>query len=291
MKRLSLIVLLVAAVGLAGWATAQAPSPDEQDNPVRLKRKKRPAQEQPPAKPEKPEKPEAQPDPPDDPMKKPEKPSRPKLDEEERLDPKDDLKLPRGEGDELETLQRVARNARTSEKRIEERELGENTRELQQEILKDIDSLIERAKNDDDQNNQNDQNQNNQGGQGGQGGMSGGQSGTSGGQRQRQASSQRRQGRQSASRRDRRQRGENAASGRQQNPSTDTGNTAGGGGPQSAPAGRNDSPDRTFDQWGHLPEKERALMHKEMEQKFMDKYDDLTKQYYRIIAEKSRRKK
>ncbi|HKB39267.1 MAG TPA: hypothetical protein VKD72_22705, partial [Gemmataceae bacterium] len=210
--------------------------------------------------------------------------------EEERLDPKDDLKLPRGERDELEILQRVARNARTSETRIGERELGENTRELQQEILKDIDSLIERAKNQDDQNNQNDQNQNNQGGQGGQGGMSGGQSGASGGQRQRQASSQRRQGRQSASRRDRRQRGENVAS-RQQNPGTGTGNTPGGGGSPSTPTGRNDSPDRTFDQWGHLPEKERALMHKEMEQKFMEKYDDLTKQYYRIIAEKSRRKK
>ena len=32
-------------------------------------------------------------------------------------------------------------------------------------------------------------------------------------------------------------------------------------------------------------------MNKEMEQKFMDKYDELTKQYYRIIAEKSRQRK
>ena len=58
--------------------------------------------------------------------------------------------------------------------------------------------------------------------------------------------------------------------------------------PVTAIGGR---PDRAFDRWGHLPAKERALMQKEMEQKFMDKYDDLTKQYYRIIAEKSRRKK
>ena len=32
-------------------------------------------------------------------------------------------------------------------------------------------------------------------------------------------------------------------------------------------------------------------MNKEMEQKFMDKYEDLTRQYYRIIAEKSRPRK
>ena len=48
--------------------------------------------------------------------------------------------------------------------------------------------------------------------------------------------------------------------------------------------------DKKFDLWGHLPEKERALMNKEMEQKFMEKYDELTKQYYRTIAEKSRKK-
>src|SRR6266705_2171650 len=106
MKRPTLIVLLVAVVGLAGWAMAQPPAAEGQDPPVRLKRKKRSAQEQeqPPAKPDKVE----QPDPP-----------KPKLDEEERLDPKDDLKLPAAEKrDEQEILERIARNAHTSEDRL-----------------------------------------------------------------------------------------------------------------------------------------------------------------------------
>ena len=66
------------------------------------------------------------------------------------------------------------------------------------------------------------------------------------------------------------------------------GNEGEGGG--TSPIGKPQEPDKKFDLWGHLPEKERALMNKEMEQKFMEKYDDLTKQYYRTIAEKSRRK-
>src|SRR5438270_3824043 len=138
MKRPTLIVLLAALVTVAGWAVAQPPASKDQDPPVRLKRKKqRPAQEEPPAKPEKKVE---QPDPVEEPKKKPDGPQKPKLDEEERLDPKDDLKLPAGEEkDEREILERVARNARTSEERITHRELGESTRTLQQEILKDID--------------------------------------------------------------------------------------------------------------------------------------------------------
>src|SRR6185436_3305250 len=125
---------------------AQPPGSDGQGPPVRLKRKKPRTQEEPPPRPEKkveqPD-PAEKPDPAEEPKKKPDGLRKPKLDEEERLDPKDDLKLPGGEQqDEHEILERVARNARTSEERITHRELGESTRSLQQEILKDIDSLI-----------------------------------------------------------------------------------------------------------------------------------------------------
>ncbi len=276
MKRPSLIVLLAAVLALAGWTVAQPPAPEGQDPPVRLKRKKRPPQQEPPPKPDKAE----QPDPVEDPKKKPDDPPRPKLDEEERLDPKENPKPPAAEQrDEKEILERVARNARLSEKRITKRELGESTRTVQQEILKDIDSLIERTKNQDDQDDQN--NQNNQDKPGDQG--------ASGGRQGQQSVSQRRQRRQSAQRRDRGRQGRDVARNKQPNQSEDNGTNPGGG--SNGNANKQKPPDRAFDQWGHLPEKERALMQKEMEQKFMEKYDDLTKQYYRIIAEKSRRKK
>src|SRR5207244_2115622 len=120
-------------------------------------------------------------------------------------------------------------------------------------------------------------------------GAQGGQGGSAGRQGQ-QSVSQRRQRRQSARRRDRGRQGSDVARNTQPNPSEGNSTNPGGGGP-GGNANKEKPPDRAFDQWGHLPEKERALMQKEMEQKFMEKYDDLTKQYYRIIAEKSRRKK
>jgi len=275
MKRPTLIVLLAALVTLAGWAVAQPPaSKDQEGPPVRLKRKKqRPVQEEPAARPEKKVE---QPDPVEEPKKKPDGPQKPKLDEEERLDPKDDLKLPAGEEkDEREILDRVARNARTSEERITNRELGESTRTLQQEILKDIDSLIEQAKNQDDQDDQNANSEDQQTGAGG-----------SKGKMKPRWVTQRRRPRQGARRRPQ---GNESAGNTRPNQGQETGNNPGGGG--SGGGAKEKPPDRAFDRWGHLPEKERALMQKEMEQKFMDKYDDLTKQYYRIIAEKSRRKK
>src|SRR5207245_8003829 len=112
--------------------------------------------------------------------------------EEDSLDPENDLKTPPGEKrDEKEILERVARNARLSEERITNRELGEGTRAVQQEILKDIDSLIERANNQDDQNDQN--NQNNQDNQNPNSqDKQGNQPGASGDRQRQQSASQRR---------------------------------------------------------------------------------------------------
>jgi hypothetical protein len=44
------------------------------------------------------------------------------------------------------------------------------------------------------------------------------------------------------------------------------------------------------DVWGHLPEERRPEMDQYSGVKFMDKYQELTKQYYIAIAEKSRKK-
>jgi hypothetical protein len=245
---------------------------------VRLKKKNKPAAP-PEAKPE-------QPQPPAEPPK-----PKPKFDDQAELDPRDDLKpQPAEEPERNEILERLAKNTRLSEEKLANRELGEGVRKLHEEAIEDLDRLIEQAKQDpppspDQQNQQNDPNGGGQ--QQPQGG--GADQQPSGaqqrGQQRREARRQQRQGQQQASRgQGGRQQGQD-----QPQPSLARGGNEPGGGGTSA-TGKPQDVDKKFDLWGHLPEKERALMNKEMEQKFMDKYDDLTRQYYRTIAEKSRKK-
>ena len=258
MKR-TILSLVILAVGIAGWVVAQPPAaPDVPEPPVRLQKKKKP-------------KPGAEAPGPEAPAR-PDEPKKPKLDEDDRLDDKDDLNLPQGDRvNEEEILQRVAKNARAAEERLAGAELGEGTRQVQADILKDIDRLIARS----NQDQQNDKN--NQGGQGSAG--AGGKSQGSRQQARRQRQQRRSSGRQTAGR----QRGPGTAPRTQ---GSGSGQTPGGGGDSAR--GKPNLRDPAFDLWGHLPEKERARMNKEMEQKFMDKYDELTKQYYRTIARKSR---
>jgi hypothetical protein len=269
------VLLLASGLVVAATAATQAPSGDTQEPPVRLKKKKKAQPEQPP------DRPESQPEP----RKKP------KLDEDADLDPRDDLKLQgKQESDEDELFQRIARNTRLSEEKLANRETGEGTRKLQEEILKDLDRLIEKSQQD-QQNPQNDQGQ--------QGGKDQKQDGSSAGSSSgQQGKSSQRSAQERAERRKRRSPGQQTAQrpqGReQQRPEpgqqTSQGISNDGRGGDSKVRGQQQDTDRKFDLWGHLPEKERALMNKEMEQKFMEKYDDLTRQFYRTIAEKSRRK-
>jgi hypothetical protein len=281
MKRLLPVMLLTLGIVLSVWATADPPLPDTPEPPVRLKKKKKVE-----AEPEKPDKVEAKPEAP------PDRPRKPKLDEDE-LDPRDDVKMPRNEEpDENEILKRITRNTRLSEEKLGNREVGESTRQIQDEIIKDLDRLLEQS----NQNNQNQQNQQNQQDQQDQQQNQGGgqpKDGSSAEQRQRQdqhrQARERRERRLSRSRQQTAKRSQGSGDGQQpQQQPGGQGNNPGGGG--STGARGKDTSDRRFDLWGHLPEKERALMNKEMEQKFMEKYDELTKQYYRTIAEKSRKK-
>jgi hypothetical protein len=67
------------------------------------------------------------------------------------------------------------------------------------------------------------------------------------------------------------------------------GNNPGAGGKSSGE--RNPNADLYKDVWGHLPESLRAQMDAYAnDKKFMDKYDELIKKYYRTIAEQGRRK-
>ncbi len=271
---------------LAGWTIAEPPADDTQDQPVRLKKKKK--ADKPEAAPEKPE---------PKPEKPPETKPKPKLDEDAGLDPRDDVKLPQNEQEDEENdiLRRLARNSRLSEEKLAKRETGEGTRKLQEEILKDLDRLLEQSK-------QNQQNQGQQGQQGEQGqesksgGGSGGGSGGSAGQQPQGGQTPQQRAQERAERRKQRsgsrQTAQRPQGGQENQPGQKSGQDSDGKNDRGNSSGKKDpaNPDKKFDLWGHLPEKERALMNKEMEARFMEKYDELTKQYYRTIAEKSRKK-
>ena len=139
MKR-SWLFLMIVAVGVTGWVMAEPPAAEPPEPPVRLKKKNKkpqPAAEQPGA-----EKPSAKPADP----KEPEKPKKPEDEDDDHLDNKDNLKLPEGEMvDEEELLSSAWPRTRrqVSEERLAGREVGEGARQVQDDILKDIDSLIE----------------------------------------------------------------------------------------------------------------------------------------------------
>src|SRR5262249_54036292 len=80
--------------------------------------------------------------------------------------------------DEKEVLERVSRNLRSVEKRLANREVGQGTRQLQEYILKDLESLLRMSENPPPQGGQqNQQDQGDQGNQGDEGGNEGKQGG------------------------------------------------------------------------------------------------------------------
>src|SRR5262249_20854265 len=152
-------------------------------------------------------------------------------------------------------LQRVSRNMRSSEERLANKELTDGTRQIQQDILKDLDSLIRMAENPPPEGGggggeENKDQKDNQGNQAGAPGSK--PSGTLMGQRQR--SQQRGSQTQMAGGKS------GAGNGNQQQPndlSKGNGNQGGGGG-QDRPGEMNRNADLFKDLWGNMPETLRA---------------------------------
>src|SRR5262245_41715270 len=134
MRRLCVSFLCCLGLAVTGYSV-QPPAEDEPP-PVRLKKKER----KPAAEPEKPADPVKPPDKPVDPVK-----PKPKLDDDDRLDRKDDLKQPPPENEDNDILERVAKNARVSEDKLANQEVGEGTRQIQRDILDDLDKLLKQA--------------------------------------------------------------------------------------------------------------------------------------------------
>lgn len=155
-----LLTLILAGMLTATTMVALAEDPPKGDEPpVRLKKKGKPNAE---------DKPKVDPGKPDD--KKP----RDKDKEEPKAAP-----APEPQVDEQEVLNRVAKTMRSVQTKLAKFDLGEGTRQAQEDILKDLDKLIRNSENPppDDQNQgggggggSDNNDKNNQGGGGGSGG-------------------------------------------------------------------------------------------------------------------------
>jgi hypothetical protein len=296
MRRL-IVGLLCVTVVAAGLIAQDKPAGDPEEPPVRLKKKAKaptPPQEE-PAKPADKDEPGKQP-PPEE--------KRPKL---EKIKPDDE---PAGEPadqpdmDEQEVLNRVVKNARTAEERIANKETDERTRQIQRDILKDLDSLIDQTRQGQQQagEQQDDQQQQDQKGQGQQQQQQ--QKGGMGSKSRRMPGQQaskgmgRRQGSQMARGGKQRGKGQGEAAHNGGGSMPEQGQTAqgqGGNGKQGG-AGNGGSEelnklaDIYKDIWGSLPEGLRNEMNAYNREEFMMKYKDVLKQYYATVAEKGRRK-
>lgn len=164
--------------------------------------------------------------------------------------------------DPREIAARVARKLEAARDRLAARDTGAATQQVQRDLLEDLDALVEQARRQQQQQQQ-----------------AGGGSASSSSQAQRQA---------------RRQRSQSRAAARQPQPRTteqpDEAAAAGQGNARKLAPEMNQIADLYKDIWGHLP----ATLRQEIDQygrvEFMAKYNDLLRQYYATLAEKSRRR-
>jgi hypothetical protein len=274
--RRAVLGLFFLVFAVVPWINAADPPDGDQDEPPRLKKKEKPAA------------------PKEDPDKKPaaedkkDKKTEPAPKERERIkigdEPRDKPAEP--EVDIQELLSRLLKKTRTTEERLANKEVGEGTRQLQRDILKDIESLIaESQRQQDSPDNQQQQDQ--QGGasekQQGQKQQQGGM-GQQRGQRRQMARGQRRGQRNQTAR----SQGEQDQQGEQQDQSAQNNGKQGGGG-NGGQEEMNKLAEVYKDIWGHLPEALRAEMMSYTREQFMDKYKDQLKRYYSTIAEKGRK--
>ena len=261
MKRRILPLFLFGAVCLVGSVIgADDPKPDDGDAPVRLKKKNK------------------QPAPADPPKDDKAKDDLPKDDKAKDDKPKDvETGGPGAKEDEKEVLERIARNMKAVEDRLINKELNEGTRQLKDDIIKDIDSLIQMAENPPPS--------------GGSGGMP------------PPPGSSKNEGSDGQSKPDARpmekggmEKGGMEKGGKNPNQGTE-GSKDGTGTPgEGVTTDKNPPKPPSLDdekgKWGHLPEALRAQMNAyATREEYMAKHQELIKEYYRNLAKQVRNKK
>src|SRR5262249_46528824 len=111
----------------AALVFAADPAKDGPDDPPRLQKKRKPPQDNPAAKPDMPK---------DDPDK---------LKKDGEL--QDQSEPDAADSDEQEILNRIDKNLKSAQDRLANKDVGDGTRQMQRDVLKDLDALIEHQKN------------------------------------------------------------------------------------------------------------------------------------------------
>jgi hypothetical protein len=264
---LGLIGTLILAGAFAQPAAADDPVLDPADPPVRLKKKNRPVREkksEPPRKDDAKKNGETTPAAPD-----PDKPVRPKIDEAKKPVPKKPV-----EDERKKIVERILKNLDKAEQKLAKNDPGRATREIQRDIVKDLDRLIEQTRNQ----------------QPPQGGSSSSRSRSRKSQQKpnsmpRSSGSQKNNGK--AGRNDPKEgksKG-NGEGGNTNNPADKSGMGGKGGKKENSKLN-----DLFKDVWGHLPETLRQEMDAYARAKFLPEYDLALRQYYRTLSEQGRKK-
>ena len=258
MKRRILPLFVFGVVCLAGLAIgADEPKADDGDAPVRLKKKnKQPAPAEQPK---------------DDKLKD-DKSKDDKLKDDKAKDdmPKDVEAGPGAQEDEKEVLERIARNMKAVEDRFINKELNEGTRQLKDDIIKDIDSLIKMAENPPPSG-------------GGSGNPGSGNSGGSGSQSQSEQQPMNQGGMEKG--------GRNPMQGGREGSKEGMGTTGKGVTSDAEPPKPPNNGDDERGKWGHLPESLRAQMNVyATKEEYMAKHQELIKEYYRNLARQGGKK-
>jgi hypothetical protein len=266
--------LLLIVFGLCLSAAFADPPGDPPEPPVRLKRKAKP-----PADPAAEKKADPAPAKKDEPPAKAEEAPKgegatgkkaPAPGPDKKAEPGKDAEPDRGpdparlEEEARETVARVGKNMQASEDRLGRRDPGDATQQIQRDIVKDLDSLIELNK-------QRQQQQQQQ-------------------QQQSSASSSQQQRQQARMKRNQRNQQANQRQRQEEQQQDQQGNDPQRGGGRGGKGEKDTLADLYKDVWGHLPETMRLEMDQYARERFMPRYSELLKQYYTTIAEKGRRK-
>jgi hypothetical protein len=264
--------LLVLTLFCVGWAVADDdPIFDPSEPPVRLKKKGK--QNRDAAKDKKPDqKPKDDADPEDDPEKK----AGDKEPEDKKPAPPDE--------DREKLVKRVLKNLDEAEQRLAKNDPGSATRQIQRDIVKDLDSLIEqtrrqpppqggrRSRQSNQQKNNQKKNQNNN------------QKNNDNANNNSGNPKQKKKGSEGNSSKNTKN---NNGKGKKNNPNKKRGP---GGGDGKDKKDKNNLADLFKDIWGHLPMTLRQEMDAYTRMRFVPKYDALLKEYYRSISEQGRHK-
>jgi hypothetical protein len=225
-----------------------------------------------------------------------------------------------------EIMARIAKNLESVGDRLKKEDAGTTTRDLQDKILKDLDELLKKQQ-DEENKQQNQQNQNQQSqskdqksdqSKSGQKSQSKGSKGSKGSQGSQSAKTSKgqqgepKQGTQTAKNqggndkkegsggkekqqgKDGKDQGkegkQQGKDGKDPKQKGGQGTDGGGGKDDDRKTGRVADLDINRDVWGHLPDAKRQEMDAYSRERFLQRYDELLRQYYRSIAAQNRRK-